>query len=207
MFSVALVGFSYIHSLIHSPFENNHSPIGSVDDFFSANVVYSPFHIKVMQKSTVLLHLQLQIDEFNHFIVIDHFKECDSQRYFNEHSDKTTKEQREAVQFYYNELIHLIESCKHFGNLHEWTPVLEQADLIIGKYAQSIIVMSRIKWIWTLVLHEQIESCRSHVAQINYLRIFSGSFVLGLVISILCIIIKQKSAKKLKELQNYRIIE
>lgn len=61
-------------------------------------------------------------------------------------------------------------------------------------------VMCRMKWIWMLVVHEQIDSCKSHVAEINYLRVFSRSLVVGTVIAVICNIISQKSKKKLKEL-------
>lgn len=61
-------------------------------------------------------------------------------------------------------------------------------------------VMYRMKWIWMLVVHEQIDSCKSHVAEINYLRVFSRSLVVGTVIAVICNIISQKSKKKLKEL-------
>lgn len=57
-----------------------------------------------------------------------------------------------------------------------------------------------MKWIWMLVVHEQIDSCKSHVADINYLRVFSRSLVVGTIIAVICNIISQKSKKKLKEL-------
>lgn len=43
--------------------------IGSVDSFFSANVIYSPFHVEVIRKSDSLIHLQIAIDEFNQLLV------------------------------------------------------------------------------------------------------------------------------------------
>ena len=55
-----------------------------------------------------------------------------------------------------------------------------------------------MKWIWTLALHEQIESCKSHIAEINYLRVFSRSLVFGIIIAVICNIINQKTKKKLK---------
>lgn len=61
-------------------------------------------------------------------------------------------------------------------------------------------IMCRMKWIWMLVVHEQIDSCKSHVADINYLRVFSRSLVVGTIIAVICNIISQKSKKKLKEL-------
>lgn len=61
-------------------------------------------------------------------------------------------------------------------------------------------IICRMKWIWMLVVHEQIDSCKSHVAKINYLRVFSRSLVVGTIIAVICNIISQKSKKKLKEL-------
>ena len=51
-----------------------------------------------------------------------------------------------------------------------------------------------------LVLHEQVESCKSHVAEIQYMRVFSRSLVLGTIVAIICTIFIQKSKKKVKEL-------
>lgn len=43
--------------------------VGSVDSFFTSNIIYSPFHIEVIRKSDSIIHLQIAIDEMNQLLV------------------------------------------------------------------------------------------------------------------------------------------
>ena len=93
-----------------------------------------------------------------------------------------------------------MEKCEEVDSIQETDRFIQQADVLIGKYDFWFCIESRIKWVWMLVLHEQVESCKSHVAEIQYMRVFSRSLVLGTIIAIICTIFIQKSKKKVKEL-------
>ena len=95
----------------------------------------------------------------------------------------------------------LILVLQEEGNSDKQDVVLRQAGIVLMKYdLSSKRLIDRIKWISQQIQFKQMQECHSHIADIDYKRVFMRSFLFSVVIALIVTLCTPKTKKKVKEL-------
>ena len=154
-----------------------HRPIGSVDGIFSANTIYSQFHIAILRRSEFIIHLQVAVDEFDTLI-----EKMNALPMMRMH--------QEVIQELHDSFLDSLKQIEASEDLQLNQELMKKTNLVLGQ----------LRWMWELLQQYQVENCKLKVAPIDYMRVLSRSVIVGTVLAVTYAIVTQKSRKKLKEL-------
>lgn len=154
-----------------------HRPIGSVDGIFSANTIYSQFHIAILRRSEFIIHLQVAVDEFDTLI-----EKMNALPMMGMH--------QEVIQELHDSFLDSLKQIEASEYLQLNQELMKKTNLVLGQ----------LRWMWELLQQYQVENCKLKVAPIDYMRVLSRSVIVGTVLAVTYAIVTQKSRKKLKEL-------
>ena len=154
-----------------------HRPIGSVDGIFSANTIYSEFHIAILKRSEFIIHLQVAVDEFDSLI-----EKMNALPMMEMH--------QEVIQELHDSFLDSLKEIEASEDFQLNQELMKKMNLVLGQ----------LRWMWELLQQYQVESCKLKVAPIDYMRVLSRSVIVGTVLAVTYAIVTQKSRKKLKEL-------
>lgn len=154
-----------------------HRPIGSVDGIFSANTIYSQFHIAILRRCEFIIHLQVAVDEFDTLI-----EKMNALPMMRMH--------QEVIQELHDSFLDSLKQIEASEDLQLNQELMKKTNLVLGQ----------LRWMWELLQQYQVENCKLKVASIDYMRVLSRSVIVGTVLAVTYAIVTQKSRKKLKEL-------
>ena len=152
-------------------------PIGSVDSVFSANTIYSQFHIAVLKRSEFVIHLQVAVQEFDALI-----EKMNALPMMEMH--------QEVIQELHDSFLEYLKQIEASEDFELNQELMKKTNLVLGK----------LRWMWELLQQYQVENCKLKVASIDYRHVLARSVIVGTVLAITYAIVTQKSKKKLKEL-------
>ena len=150
---------------------------GSVDGIFSANTIYSEFHIAILKRSEFIIHLQVAVDEFDSLI-----EKMNALPMMEMH--------QEVIQELHDSFLDSLKEIEASEDFQLNQELMKKTNLVLGQ----------LRWMWELLQQYQVESCKLKVAPIDYMCVLSRSVIVGTVLAVTYAIVTQKSRKKLKEL-------
>ena len=93
-----------------------------------------------------------------------------------------------------------VNSISNVSDIDSGDEYLRDAQTILRRYKKKKSFISRIQWILQLIQYNQVQRCRSHIADINYKQVLIRSVLVSVIISMFITLFSQKSKKKVKEL-------